>query len=242
MSDNIEKIKAKIAKLLALATDGGASENEAETALRHAEALMRKHAIDAATIHQSSKKETFKWLKAWVTPYKTGTASVIPKWMGVVAYGVGVLTDTTCVAVMRESKGACLEVRGEETDVIYATYLINFLKETIHRVAGQYRGSRRDRSDFRFGMAARLQQRMKNLKAEQREALNEAQVGSGTALMVVDHKLAERDRIFGKIKTKKEMRRTSEDAYEAGKRAGDRVGLGRPVEGGAGAKRLGMSS
>ena len=53
MSKPDETVLAKLRKLLAMAHDGRGNETEAETALRHAEALMRKHGIEAGGLNMS---------------------------------------------------------------------------------------------------------------------------------------------------------------------------------------------
>lgn len=53
----MDSIQDKIAKLMAMATDGRGNETESETALRMAQALMTKHGIDAARLPRWGKTE-----------------------------------------------------------------------------------------------------------------------------------------------------------------------------------------
>ena len=85
--ENREKLIAKIQKLLAMAKHNASNENEAATALRQAESMMRKHDVQFAEIEaQKIKAEDMQmtgtgetrnsgwvWQLAWAASHLTST-------------------------------------------------------------------------------------------------------------------------------------------------------------------------
>lgn len=229
--NSIEEIRAKIAKLMALGNDEGANQFEAEAALRQAEKLMRKHAIDAADIQaRTGTKPVYDWQKVLVPASIPGATTCIG-WFGSLAIAVAVFTD--CAAGWRRYPqfGMCIELRGDAMDVGYACYLLKHLRDAVRRDSAAFVGNRREREDFRLAMIERIKERTASLKAEQRAAFQEAaQHGTGSALVVVDNKIALRDEAMGKPKYGQRKVRVGDlYARSAGAAAGDRVGFGRPV-------------
>lgn len=88
--------------------------------------------------------------------------------------------------------------------------------------------------DFRKAMAARLSSRMRDLRRERdaEYAVAVASQGTGTALVLVTDKLAQRDAEFGSPKYK-HSRITLRDQMAAhkGSLAGDQVGFAKPIQG-----------
>lgn len=225
-----DDIKAKIAKLMALGNDPSANVNEAETALRHAAALMRKHAIEEAEIADATgTKPTWQWGSSFVAANPGQPQTATSSWLGVIALGVSILTDTKSAWTRDPLLGTGIAFQGELGDINYAEYLQAMLRDAVRNEAARFVGSRSEKETFRRAMAGRLQERMKQLKMEQRSAMQDAAVGE-KAMVLRDSKIALRDEQFGKQEIRRSSRRHAEAfAHNAGRDAGNKVGFGRPV-------------
>jgi hypothetical protein len=227
----------KVQKLMAMAQDGRGNENEAERALAQAEALMRKFGIEQAEVGTSDAAKGFDWANDFA-PYgvERQPAASVPTWYGYVAFGCAIFTDTIVKTHYRPGLGYGVGFYGERTDVAFAVWLVTYLRDTVWReVRKQQKENgwgRKESEDFRQAMASRLQARMKKLRKERDAAFAEA--SSGTALVLVNQKLALRDAEFGVQKVKHGPARSASSvhAIEAGRATGDRVGFARPLAGG----------
>lgn len=238
MTIDQDNVRAKIAKLMALGQDPAANEFEAEAAMRQAEKLMRKFAIDAAEIVAAGKAPKYDWQRICVPARAPVPVTTAVKWFGTLCVGIAKFTD--CAASWKRTRdhGMCIEFRGDYADLMFAVYLAKHLRDCVRRDSQKFAGTRREREDFRHAMVSRIYQRMEMLKQEQRADLNKA--ACGNALVVVDNKIALRDEAFGqKPKYGSSGRRSSDSfAREAGRAAGDKVGFGRPF-GGDSQRRIG---
>lgn len=223
----------KAQKLMAIAQDGRGNENETERALAQAEFLMRQFGIEASEIATDAPQE-YDWGTGFA-PYGVPRqpAKSIPSWYGVVAMGVAKFTDTIVKQHYSSEQGYGVGFYGEASDVLFAVWLVTYLRDAVWRAAKKFGGDRKANGDFRHAMACRLQARMYALRAERdvayRDAVNSAGK-TGTALVIVSDKLAKRDAEFGEQKTKPAKREYRDmGATLAGRDAGDKVGFNRPV-------------
>jgi len=223
----------KAQKLMAMAQDGRGNENEAERALSQAEALMRKFGIETSEVATDTPTD-YDWGSGFA-PYGVPRqpAKSVPTWYGIVAFGVAKFTDTIVRQQYSTEKGYGVGFYGEASDVLFAVWLVSFLRDCVWREAKKYGGDRISNADFRHAMAGRLQKRMMDLRAERDVAYQEATNSAGqkgTALVVVSDKLARRDAEFGEQKSKNAERipRDSQATF-AGRGAGDKVGFSRPI-------------
>lgn len=235
----MDDVKTKIAKLLAMANDGRGNEHEMEAALRQAQKLMTKHNIDVADIQmRTGKGPVYNWITILV-PVSLPPATSWPLWINFIGTGIGGFTDCHVTLRRHHEHGTCMAYSGDEEDVHYAVWLFKMLRDRIRAESSQYEGSRGERTEFRKGMATRICQRMKDLRAAAKEEL-EALTGSGsTALAIIDTKIALRDEKFGKQKVRTRNEYPQYGGREAGAKAGDRVGLNRPI--GADRRSIGRS-
>lgn len=233
-----ESIKAKIAKLMALGNCETANPNEAETALRQAAFLMRKHAIEQSEIADSTGKPTeWDWFSMNIPADPTRPCISRLAWFGSLAVGIANFTDTKAAWNRLPAHGFCARFSGDSTDVIYAAYLAKLLRDTIRSESAAFAGTRAERETFRAAMVARLSARMREMRAE---GIAEMRASGGKGLAIIDTKLAARDAEFGEARYSK-TRRSAGSAFaaSAGRSAGDKVGFGRPVShGGSGARAL----
>lgn len=234
----MDSVKDKIAKLMAMATDGRGNEFEAEAAMRLAERLMRKHGIEVAELAgRTGQKPVYDWSTVNVPADKVPLRS-IPRWLGVISYGIARFTDTMVSVHWMPVHGICLRFQGDAIDVQYAVWLAKHLRDDCRRQSAAFQATynvRREREDFRFGYAGRVQDRLMTLRRERDEALKtEVVTSTSNALVVVNQKIALRDAEFGRQQVRNTSRRhSSAHARSSGRAAGDRVGLGRPLGGGS---------
>lgn len=232
-------IKDRIAKLMALANDGRGNEFEAEAALRQAEKLMRKHGIDAAELQdRTGAKPVYEWSTVLVPAGAPQPVSTSPLWFGILISAIGKFADCKVSYKREPGHGICAAFSGDATDVQYAVWLCKHLRDDCRYQASQFQGDRAERESFRKAYASRISERMNALLRERKQAMEAIKTTTGTALMVIDQKLALRDAQFG-AQTYGRARSYSARprGYEAGRSAGDRAGFGRPV-GGTSPQRL----
>lgn len=223
--------KKKIQKLIAFGRDGRGNEAEMERALAQAEALMRKFGLEEADCVGTDAPRGFNWSSQFA-PYgdKGKPSKSLPDWYQFLVTGIAAFTDTIVRQHYRKDRGYGAGFYGEEGDVAFAVWLAEYLKRSIWHAA-QRSGfpSGTAREDFRVAMACRLAERARALRAERNAAFG---AGAGTALVVVDRKLAERNAHFGAPEYGTgQVRYRNGAAVRAGERAGDKLGLHRPLGG-----------
>lgn len=211
----------KIKKLLALASDPGASPQEAETAARQAAKLMARHEIDEYDLMMSSGSDwdLIEGMAAGCRPGKKN-ARTVPGWINMISYGVRLWCNTR---ISLRADGVVI-FKGRRSDVELAQWLHNTLVENC------YAASRKsaDPGPFRNGYAAAIQSRIKAMiKARDGDPL-EAIVGS-TALVVVRDRLEQAmDERWGKPKQAIAVKRQlGSDGYAAGQSA--HIPTSRPI-------------
>jgi hypothetical protein len=132
---------------------------------------------------------------------------------------------------------------GFETDTALAIYLFGVIDRAITTELGLFRQVRphlramklrRASSSFQHGIAARVAARLATMHAE-REASVGAQRATGTALILVKHRVV--DDAFAETKvrlvaTSAVGQRHLPGAFQEGWAAGERINLNRPVQGG----------
>lgn len=222
-----EKALGKIQKLMAVAApDSNASETEVETALRQAESLMRKFAIDMAEALQAGKKPEFDWQQD-VTYFGNGNKS-LPIWYQWMAVAVANFTDTIVIVSRDPEQGAGVMYRGHADDVVFATWLIDSLKEQLRRATRDAKcGSPENRETFRKAFGRGVVTKINEIRKQRDQKI------PGNALIVVNTKLAERDAHFGGVKYKTTKSRVAGDAtsYQKGYNAGKNVQVNKPIAG-----------
>ena len=139
-------------------------------------------------------------------------------------------------------RNACYVFFGFETDTALASYLFAVIDRSIkvelapfQRANPQLRGVplRRASASFQHGMAARIGERLETMHRA-REAAVGARRATGTALMIVKHRVVEDAFRETKIRLVAAGRLGSKRinaAFRQGWAAGDRVNLNRPVHG-----------
>lgn len=228
---DIDRAKEKVAKLMALAQNAGATEGEAENAMRQADALMRKFGFEEGDLKEGKPRAGFDWATEFA-PYGIARqpAKTLPGWYGMLAVGVANFTDTIVRQHDHREKGRGVGYYGDRSDVLFATWLITYLRDTVWRVVAKQKDlSRLEREDFRKAMVGRLNFRMKQLRSEREEAFKQ---GTGTALVVVNTKISERDAEFGAPQYKRtSVVVRSQEAAHRGRGEADKVGFNKVIGG-----------
>lgn len=228
MSDDLNRVKDKIAKLFNLGENEGAAENEAETALRQAEALMRKYGLERSEVMAKNGTVSYVWNSGYYAFGRDGKpVRKIPDWYSWLAVAIAGFTDTIVKIHHHPEMGTGVEFYGEATDVVLAIWFSDYLKDCIRRATRDANmGSSKGREDFRKGMSLRLVQRMRGMKAQRDQVFS-----SSTALVVVDDKLAQRNEHFGapQYKTNNRSIRISGEAANKSREAADKVQFNKVV-------------
>ena len=220
-----EKALGKIKKLMAMAApDSGASESEVESALRQAEFLMEKFAIDMAEALTQGQKPTFDWQQD-CTYFGQGNKT-LPLWYQWMAVAVAKFTDTIVVVTRDPEAGAGVMYRGHSDDVVFATWLIDSLKDQLRRATRDAKcGSPENRETFRKAFARGVLVKINDLRAKRDQKI------PGNALIVVNTKIVERDAHFGgaKYRTSKSRATGDHESYNKGFNAGKNASINQPI-------------
>lgn len=231
---NLDEAKLKIAKLIRLGENQGSAENESETAMRQAEALMRKYNLSRAEILMKDGEVKYTWEAGFYGFGRPGKpVSKVPVWFQGLSVAVARFTDTLVSLTNKPELGAGLSFRGEAQDVVLALWFIDYLKDAIRRAtrdAGL--GSSSSREDFRKVMAWRLSMRLKEL----REARNHqaSDPNCRALVLVTEDKLKQRDAKFGgeNYRSSKSSGTIKDPrAYQRGIDEANKVQLNKPLTG-----------
>lgn len=244
----IEKIK----KLLALANDGGATEEEAATAASMASALAIKYSMDLAKIQLSGQPTA----KEGVEDQTVYESDKYEPWIASLIHGLVALNGGTFYF---SNWGSSVHYRviGKPTALAVIRLMIPYLVKSVKRLnteAVKRYGFTMDqrrafRAGFRQSCAFRLYERMGEKAEEMRTKDDVAQKTTGsTALVVLNH--FEQDARDIQVwmeqqgykfktrsaKARKAIKQEGAMGMHEGRKAGDRIGLDPQVSGSSGAK------
>jgi hypothetical protein len=234
MMEDLDKIKERIAKLLAMAKDAS-SPNEAAIAAGRARALMDKHQIEEFDIGQ-------KMIDEFATLFAMEKFSdTIPTFMSTMAVAVARYND--CAAryesgFFKRSDRSVLGKRilflGYKTDVELAVNMFGRLEDAIRRLSKEYfRETQQPYSNkicrnFELGAVGIIIERIKSMTAERQMITRD---GTGTSLVII--KQAAVDEHFGatNYKSGKSSKLSDFDAFAAGRVKGATVEITPQVRG-----------
>ena len=147
--------------------------------------------------------------------------------MGYLSLAVAQFTD--CRATWTDVPGyqRCIKFQGDETDLEYCAWLFKRFRDEGYAESKKVPGNARE--TFRKAYALRLRDRMQTLKREQEAALRQAVTATGTALMVVQNKIALRDAEFGRQKIRHSRAHLGSYGFSEGRAAADRATFNRPI-------------
>lgn len=228
MTDKTEMLN-KIRKTLALANDAGATEQERETALRMAHALLAKHNLSLAQVEQSgSEPDERRGVKE--------TTFYGPPWARIVAMAVAKLCF--CEYVTQPGRRVN-ETRhyfiGRESNAVTASELSRYVIESIKREKTRTGGG----VSFANGAAHAVYHRCMAM-IEEAKAVKPAPASTGTALVLADIYASEHkhNRVViaakwhGGLRSGRVGSRSRDgEAYRRGQSYGQSVNLNRSVGG-----------
>lgn len=239
---DIDRIKAKISKLLKLA-EGSANEHEAANAMGKARSLMDKYQltkIDIIEVDGAAKE--FKEAQA------TRAFKSCPKHIQWLATSIARFND--CQAIFEggheinfkkndnrvHAYGKIIVFRGYSLDVDICVEMFARTVSTVNRLCSTFLAANGYEgrypmgigNAFKQGCAGRIGDRLHELKVER----NKLVTASGTSLVVAKDKAV--SEYFGSVKYKstgtRRMDFESFKAYEAGVKAGNEVELQRQID------------
>ena len=241
-----EKAVDKIRKLLAMANDGRGNEQEAETAARQAEKMMRAYQIDAAECIMKELETADAFDRGVEAAYfgpvdprhvPAGTSG----WVGVIAFGVA--QAFTCkVDTVMTPQGVKVRFSGFAMDVQLARWVYAYLCQTVYRLSVQnYKGmGATPAKAFRSGAAGTLQRRLFEIRDARNKENREAT--SGTALVLYDRKAQRVEEMYGPQKTKQSKATVRDQAaYMHGREEAAKINIStnRPLDAPVQHQRLG---
>lgn len=244
---NIDKVRAKIAALLKKTEANGASESEASSAMAIASRLMAEHGVTIEDIKNNSEAAR-DFIKRRFNDGKK--LSILDT---VVSNAIAMYTDTkvwnskefsgfkqgfTAKGNRRMKTESNLMFYGYAVDVELAEYIYKVCDAAMEAEWNRFslrvpQGSRKQvRSSFMIGMAARLRDRLNEMKQENTTRSN------GTDLVVLKRQLVEtaaKEDLKLNLKSGyagNGPKNFSKNAFDAGKDAGNRVRFNRAVHDG----------
>lgn len=191
-AENLESVKRRVQKLLAIAEHERSDPNEAAAAAGMAEKIMRKYQLDYADVIMAALKKgddlSTEDIVCTAKTNGTKTARVTP-WVGMLAVAVARLNECGCKESLTSDFEACVRFFGYTADVQLASWTLGYLVETTNRLCNEYKkteeylvGGRRVLNAYRQGVSIGITQSLRKL-TEMKKA--EAQAGTGTSLMIV---------------------------------------------------------
>lgn len=219
---NLELVGRRIRGLLSKTIENGATEEEAILAAAKARELMDKYRVTLTDIQMREEEVEFSVIVDRPTTSETRKVPVDYCVQGIARYcGVRMWFD------MRTGFRV-ISVLGLHGDVEMAKYLYSMLAAAIKSTSAKVRG-RSEKTSFQVGMAIRLNERLVQMAIDLEP---KAKTASGTALVVVKNAVVKE--AFDKLglhfaRASSGPRASDSAAYEAGRAAGDRVNLNRPV-------------
>lgn len=249
-----EAVAARIRALLAKTVANGATEHEALAAAAKARQIMDAHRLTQSDVEVQAEPIETEYLDR-PTTQKVAAVDLmlhgLEKYCGVETWYNNRYDPKLGRSVRR------LAIFGLKSDVEMARYLYQMVAATIRIEADRYIAANRPPRDpaltpaeqahltiavsksFQVGMGRRIGQRLHEMA---QEANATAKTSSGTALVVVKNAVVADAYAALGLKLSGGLsgpRATNHAAWQAGRAAGDRVNLGRPVGTSGPAKQIG---
>jgi uncharacterized membrane protein len=238
-NEELARVKERIRKMASMTISAGASEAEANFAMIKVGELLDQYNLSMSEIEVRAEN---------CIPMVCGTGKLKLAQHAVFTFSLARFCNVKCWSQKRPKEWTFVFF-GLESDVQMASYLFQVIDRAMATEVTRYKQTaeykfadvhrKRLSNSFQNGFAYRIHERLWKLaaQAEQARAANPV-VSSSTALVIVA-KEQHIEEEFKKTGTKLRMRynatRTTEyGSANAGRAAGDKVNLGRPVEGNTG--------
>lgn len=212
---NIDKIKSKIKKLLAMSES--TSPNEAAIAARQAKAMMDNYKLSRAEC-----EDVVISAEDYVTVEVTEMGRRFPKWKSILGPAVARYTSTLCKA-----KGfrpyAKMVFQGHREDLMLAEYLYTYLVRSIDNAVKTHKITGRSFiASFRYGMASEISRKLRDMRQEEKTE----QTMSQALVRVETQKEAMLRKVFGVARYSACSTNASDrGGYALGAVVGSKVGI-----------------
>ncbi len=220
----MEKIIAKIQKLLALANSS--NEHEAALAAAHAQRLLSEHNLAMADIESEQKPQSADKVEAQVS-------KTLPKWVRHLSSGVCTAFD--CQAIHHPATGKMTFI-GVGADVQIAAYTFSYLDKTVRRLCSSYmkvhvsrdisnRHRELKRQSYYLGAVSTINNRLREQKAV-------TPTTPGALVPVKEGLIKKAMNDLGPIRTVRSRRSYIDPhAYTKGQQDGHNVGINKGITG-----------
>jgi len=213
-----EKILAKVQKLLDMAKHAASNEHEASTALRQAEAIMRKHDIEFAEIEAQTLSESD--MEQMFSNEKRNS-----KWVWNLAWAASYLTSTMPYKRRNPNGFDYIVFCGTKQDTQVAMMMFDYLVNVTERLAKEFWGDRTERNSFKAGAAIAILNNASKIKIERERDLREASATTGTDLVLVKNDLIIKEFNLSYSASPQKQYIGNEKAYREGYQKGSGVSL-----------------
>jgi hypothetical protein len=228
--DELARVKARIRALAEKTVSNGCTEAEAMAAAEMVGRLLERYALTM----QEVDVRTTACVQVFVSAGRRQRRPIDGCVMAIARY-----CDCN-VWLARDEAGITYVFFGFDTDAALARYLFEVIDRAMATEITAFLPApgadvRRARASFQHGMAARVAERLEAMHAE-REAAVAAQRSTGTALILARHRAVEsafRETKVRLVSVRRLQPVRLRSAFQAGRQAGERVNLKRPVGGGA---------
>ena len=224
------KIRDKIRKLLAKATDGAVTEDEAAACSQKARDLMDEYDLTEESVRERAVGPEMEITSPkYMDPWRRDIIYTAARYFG-------------CYVVF-DMRNKAFVLFGLASSMFVANSMIRYLDDTVRRLALEWRrsvdGSRAQLLDFERGCGTRIAHRLKKLG----DALVVPVVGQSGANLVVQTDIARGKALAESRMIHRDGRSARSslkgDGAAAGRAAGDKVALGGQVGSSGGAVRIG---
>jgi hypothetical protein len=227
MTTNLEKIKDKIVALLKKTKENGASEFEANSAMDHAQKMMKEYGITMDDIKKNSAIS-----KEFNKVHVNADSSYMHPVDSLVSLAITEYTDTMAWIDKAEKSKSKVIFFGYSVDVELAIYIREVCKSAMDFEWNMYKaklsvGNRADqRKSFMAGMGIRLAQRLRKLKENDTKT-------TGTDLVVLKTEMVRNEfqNMNMKMQKGKSYSYDANNAFSAGAQAAENVQFSRKMAG-----------
>lgn len=231
---NEERVLEKVRKLLKLGNDERGNEQERETALRQAFALMTKHNLDIAEVGSTSAQEKREEQRA--------TMSVYP-WARGIAHSIAELFFCRYFFARGRGKSAVHSFVGQFSNAVTAREMAEYVIANVFKELRARYGSdtNAEARNFAVGVETALRRRCTTMRAEAERAAEGESTGRSLVLASLYKTEDDANGVWiqanvGAIRTQADRTKGAGGAaYRAGKAHGESINLSNQL----GAKRSG---
>lgn len=228
-NDELTRVKLRIAALTARTIDRGCTEAEAMAAAAMVGRLLERYAL-------TMEEVDIRQQPCVQIAIPIGGKRRRP--IDVCVPAIARFCDCK-VWLARSEEQAHYVFFGFDTDTQLAAYLFDVIARAMHNEVARFKAStstrrstptRQASTSFQHGVAVRVAERLETMHAD-REAAVAAQRPTGNALTIVRHQVVEDAFQATKVRlrTQQGLSLRPDAAFKAGKAAGERVNLNRPV-------------